>query len=112
MAKFSFYQISCNSFKDDNGNQVVIDNVSLQISKKVNSSTMKGEKGETYSVPVADIPYLFGCDVKFPARVGEDCSRRIEAVKEFLDGYVGKNVYAEEISKGKSKVLTSLDFID
>ena len=112
MAKFNFYQISCSSFKDENGNPVVIDNVTIQISKRVNNSTMRGYKGENYSVPVVDIPYLFGMDVKFPARAGDDCSKRIEAVKEFLDSYVDRDVIAEEITKGKSKILTSLEFIN
>ena len=112
MANFSFYQISCNSFKDEKGDPVVIDNVTIQITKKVNNSTMRGLKGENYSVPVVDLPFLFESDVKFPARNGDDCTRRVEAIKEFLDGYVGRDVIAEEISKGKSKILTSLEFID
>ena len=113
MAKFSFYEISCGVYNiDDSKEPLVVDNVKIQITKKVNNSTMKGEKGEMYTVPAVDIPYLFGIDVKLPARSGDDCTRRIEALKEILDPFVSRNVYAEEISKGKSKLLTSLEFID
>ena len=113
MAKFSFYDIKCSKFDSENGDKketVTIDNVLIQITKKVNKATMQGEKGEDYTVSVADLPYLFGADVKFPGFVGYDATQRVEAIKKFLSAYVGKTCTAEEITRGKSRVLTYLEF--
>ena len=113
MAKFAFYDIKCTKFpteKDGKFEMITIDNVTIQITKRVNTSTMQGEKGEDYIVPVAELPYLFGSDVKFPAFEGDNADKRIEAIKKFLAGYVGKNCAAEEITRGKNKVLTYLEF--
>ena len=113
MAKFAFYDIKCTKFDtetDGKKETVIIDAVNIQITKRVNTATMQGEKGEDYRVPIADLPYLFGSDVKFPAFEGYDAAKRIEAVKKFLAVYVGKNCAAEEITRGKNKVLTYLEF--
>lgn len=113
MAKFAFYDIKCSKFdteKEGKKETVTIDSVTIQITKRVNKATMQGEKGEDYTVPVADLPYLFGADVKFPGFVGYDASQRIEAIKKLLSAYVGKTCTAEEVTRGKSKVLTYLEF--
>ena len=118
MAKFSFYDITILKIPqmDKDGNEIpgtepsVIDHVNIEISKKVNNSTMRGEKGELYKVSVADLPGLFMADVKFPGFAGNDPTARITAVKAFLDKYIGKTCQAEEISKGKRRLLSYIEF--
>lgn len=124
MAKINFYEIKVMKFAqtDAEGKEIpesdpiTIDSVHLQISKKVNLPTMNGEKAEAYIVPVADIPVLFQKpDTKFPNIVGNnvvgyDCTARIAAVKKFLDEYIGKPCYAEDILQKNKKVLTYIDF--
>lgn len=124
MAKINFYEIKVMKFAqtDAEGKEIpgsdpiTIDSVHLQISKKVNLPTMNGEKAEAYIVPVADIPVLFQKpDTKFPNIggnnvVGYDCTARIAAVKKFLDEYIGKPCYAEDILQKNKKVLTYIDF--
>lgn len=118
MAKFNFYEIKSMKFPaiDKNGNlienaePVVIDHVILQITKRVNSSTMGGEKGEEYTVPISDIPSVFLSDVKFPAMVGDDSTARVEAVKKFLDKHIGKKCWPEDIAKKNKRILTYIEF--
>lgn len=113
MAKFAFYEINSMVFDKENegkNEEVIIDSVSLQFTKRVNRSNMCGEKGEDYKVPVSDIPFLFGSEVKFPGFAGRDASARIAAVKTFLDKYVGKTCTVEEISKNNKKIITYLKF--
>lgn len=127
MAKLSFYEVKIMRFPttDEEGREipnadpVTIDSVHLEISKKVRSSTMRGEKTESYIVPVSELPVLFGKDWKIPPIdgnhvTGYSCDKRIEAVVKYLEPYVGKECYAEDIMKtsnGKSrKVLTYIEF--
>lgn len=118
MAKFSFYEIKSMKFPaiDKQGNlienaePVVLDHVILQITKRVNNFTMCGEKGEDYTVPISDIPSVFLSDVKFPAMAGDDSTARVEAVKKFLDKYIGKNCWPEDIAKNKKRILTYIEF--
>ena len=110
MAKFSFFDISCNCFKDDKDEKVILDSVTLQFTKKVSNKTMLGEKGESFNVPIADIPFLFQADVKFPAFSEVDSTPRSEAVRTFLAKYLGKNCSVEQITKGKRNMLTFIEF--
>lgn len=110
MAKFSFFDISCSSFKDDEGEKVVIDSVTLQFTKKVSNKTMLGEKGESFNVPISDIPFLFQSDAKFPAFSEVDSTPRCEAVRNFLSKFIGKTCSVEQIAKGKRNMLTYIEF--
>ena len=111
MAKFTFFEVSSGVFNNEQTGQVVsYDNVSLMFTKRVNRKNMIGEKGELYSVPVNDIPYLFGEDVKFPGPVGDDYSRRVEAVVEFLKPYIGKQCVVEQIKKKDRDIITYVEF--
>lgn len=124
MAKITFYELKIMKFPqtDAEGKEIpgsepiTIDSAHIQISKRVNLPTMNGEKAETYIVPVADLPVLFQQPgTKFPgvagnSTLGYDCTARTEAVKKFLDGYIGKNCYVEDISQKNKKVLTYIDF--
>ena len=109
MAKLGFYEINCAKYVIDN-EEIVNDSVIIQIFKRVNNSTMSGEKGEEYKVPITDLPYLFNKDIHFPGMAGSDCTARIAAVKKFLDPYVGKDCTAEEVSRNSRKTLTSIEF--
>jgi len=94
-----------------NAEPVVIDQVHLQIAKSVTTSTMLGEKGEFYKVPVSDIPFVFQSEVKFPAFAGFDGTARETAVREFLKKYIGSRCIAEDIAKGDKRILTSIEFL-
>lgn len=111
MAKFNYFEVKCGVYEID-GKEVVSDSVRIQIGKKVNTRTMGGIKAEEYDIDIADIPYLFNVDDKIPAMNGADCSRRIECVKTMLYSYLGLEVKVEEISKGKRRIITSLEFGD
>lgn len=118
MAKLSFYEIKCMKFPqtDKDGNEIkdaepiVVDNVILQITKRVNNATMCGEKGEEYILPIADIPAVFCSDVKFPMINGFDSSARTKAVKDFLDKCVGHKCWPEDIAKKNKRILTYIEF--
>ena len=110
MAKFSFFDISCMSFLDDNNEKIAVDTVTLQFTKKVSNKTMLGEKGESFNVPISDIPFLFNSDVKFPAFSEVDSTPRSDAVRGFLAKYIGKNCTVEQITKGKRNMLTYIEF--
>lgn len=109
MAKFSFFDISCNTY-DIDGEKVTVDTVSLQFTKKVSNKTMLGEKGESFNVPISDIPFLFNFDVKFPAFSEVDPTPRADAVRNFLAKYIGKSCSVEQIAKGKRNMLTYIEF--
>jgi len=110
MAKITFYEISCGSYEIE-GKQTVVDSLKIQISKNVCRPTMVGYKAETYSIPVSEISYLFNApDFNPPKMVGEDATKRIDYIREFINGYLNCNVYAEEITKGNRKILTALEF--
>ena len=113
MAKFTYFEVSSGVFADkQSGDVVKYDNVSLMFTKRVNRNNMKGEKGEIYSVPINDLPHLFGIDVKFPAPAGSDYTCRIDSVVEFLSSYLGKSCTVEEISKKDRKIISYLEFDD
>ena len=109
MAKFSFFDINCNSY-DIDGEKITVDSVTIQFTKRVSNKTMLGEKGESFNVPISDIPFLFNSDVKFPAFSPVDSTPRAEAVRSFLAKYIGKNCSVEQISKGKRNVITYIEF--
>ena len=110
MAKFSFFDINCNFFVPEQGDPVALDSVTLQFTKRVSNKTMLGEKGESFNVPISDIPYLFNSDVKIPAFSEANTEPRADAVRQFLAKYIGKNCSVEQISKGKRNVLTYIEF--
>lgn len=126
MAKITFYELKIMKFPetDAEGKEILdkepitIDSVHLQVSKRVNLPTMRGTKAESYIVPVSDLPTLFEKpDLKFPSIggnsvLGYNCEARIEAVRKFLDGYLGKECYVEDISQKNKKVLTYIEFND
>jgi hypothetical protein len=123
MAKFAFYEVKSMEYeveKDSFGRayetprKQMVDNVHLQFDKKVANSTMRGEKADFYSIPIADLPFVFlKPDVKFPAMGSNgDCSERIAAIHKFLAPYHGKNCIVEVVMKsnGKAPVLASVEF--
>lgn len=118
MAKLTFAEIKVMKFKetDSQGNEikdsepVIIDHVTLQIAKRVSNQTMIGEKAEFYTVPVADIPFVFQSEVKFPDFNGYDSSRREASVREFVSKYIGKQCIVEDIAKKDKRILTSIEF--
>lgn len=120
MAKFNYFEIKAMQFtttETENGKDVektiTLDDVVLQISKRVNLPSMRGEKAEEYTISIEDIPTLFGKQVKFPAAAGDDYTERVKAVKTFLEPYLGRNCYAEEVKRKNNKsVLTYLEFIN
>ena len=109
MAKFSFFDINCNAY-DIEGEKVTVDSVTLQFTKRVSNKTMLGEKGESFNVPISDIPFLFQSDVKIPAFSENNTEPRADAVRQFLAKYIGKTCTVEQISKGKRNVLTYIEF--
>ena len=109
MAKFSFFDISCNTY-DIDGEKVTVDTVQLQFTKKVSNKTMLGEKGESFTVPISELPFLFNSDVKFPAFSDVDSTPRCESVRSFLSKFIGKTCSVEQISKGKRNMLTYIEF--
>ena len=109
MAKFSFFDINCNSY-DIEGEKVTVDSVTLQFTKRVSNKTMLGEKGESFNVPISEIPHLFQSDVKIPAFSENNTEPRSEAVRQLLAKYIGKSCTVEQISKGKRNVLTYIEF--
>lgn len=114
MARFAFYEINSMVFDKDIADgkteEVTIDSVTLQFTKRVNRSNMAGDKGEEYKVPIIDLPFLFTADVKFPGFSGRDSTARVAAVKTFLDKYIGHNCTLEEISKNNKKIISYLEF--
>ena len=118
MAKLSFYEIKCMKFPatDKDGKEIkdaepiLVDNVVLQITKRVDSATMRGEKGEEYVLPISDIPSVFCSDIKIPAINGFDCTARIKAVKDFLDKCLGQKCWPEDIAKKNKRILTYIEF--
>ena len=110
MAKFSFFDINCNHFVSDSGESINLDTVTLQFTKKVSNKTMLGEKGESFNVPISDIPYLFNSDVKIPAFSESNTEPRADAVRQFLAKYIGKNCTVKQIAKGKRNMLTYIEF--
>lgn len=111
MAKFTFYEISCGRFTDRvSGAETEYDKVNLMFSKRVKKQNMRGEKGEMYSVSVSDLPYLFGEEKRFPSAVNDDYSRRIEAVSDFLEPYLGKSCIVEQIKKNDRDIISYIEF--
>lgn len=114
MAKFAFYEINSMIFDKDIGDgkteELTVDSVTLQFTKRVNRSNMAGDKGEEYKIPIVDLPFLFVSDVKFPGFAGRDSTARVAAVKAFLDKYIGKTCTLEEISKNNRKIISYLEF--
>ena len=59
---------------------------------------------------IAEIPFLFQADVKFPAFSEVDSTPRSDAVRTFLAKCIGKNCSVEQITKGKRNMLTYIEF--